>query len=168
MSPNVSSEQLIHLLNQVVSGRYGGKPFFIWQGQASELRSLLARLPEAANTKWLCVNNLAEDVIPRLARQTLLASLEASLQGYIASGCRLLVVTDPYLLHRYEPSAPLAPFWNCFLSSERAVVVVLPPPVCRPTSLPYYVAFAGDDPSRTLTNGIEALHVGHPNGGSES
>lgn len=168
MPANVSPEQLIHLLNQVVSGRYGGKPFFIWPGESSELRTLLDRLPEAAGTTWLNVSDLAQDVIPRLARQTLLANLEATLQGLVGSGCRLLVVTGPYLLHRYEPSAPLAPFWNSFLSSERAVVVVLPRPVCRPASLPDYAAFAGNDPSRVFTNGIDAPHVGHPNGGSES
>lgn len=169
MQPPLSTSDLIVAIKQVTTGHYSGKPFFVWRGTTAELKAALDQLPEASPVvAWLDVNSLAEDVIGRLAERRLTEKLKSRLESLASSGCQLLIVTNPYLLHRYEPSAPLAAFWNSFLASNRGVILALPEPVRRPRALPEYVAFYGETPDRIYVNNLDAAVVAPEGGGHGS
>ncbi len=145
MPREITAHALVAELRRVVADQYNGRPLFLWIGQGNDLRSLLrAEQNIAVTLDWLDVNSLAEDVIPRCARQTLRAKLRAHLQQAIDGGRRVLAVDNPYLLLRYEPAAPLAELWNGFVSSVRAAIVVIPPATPRPAALPHYVRLRED------------------------
>lgn len=165
----VSEDDFVSILRQVVGGRHSGKPLFFWQGDVAQLRTTMANLPDLeGRVAWLDANQLAEDVIPRRAREVLRTKLERSLQQFVESGIHVLVVESPWLLLRYEPAAPLAALWNTFVSSGRAVVVVLPRPVPRPLSLPQYIRFRGDAPATLFADGVGGSVVADSAGGVES
>ncbi|MGH7860699.1 MAG: hypothetical protein ACREOS_00515 [Candidatus Dormibacteraceae bacterium] len=160
-----SIEELLRTLRQVIGGRYSGKPLFFWPGTSARLRKAIDTATDlAVVVAWLDVNDLAEDVIPRRARETLRTKLAARIQGDLASGARVLILENPYLLMRYEP-APLAPLWNTFVGGSRAAVVVLPPPVPRPSALPSYVHFQGDAPGQIFVDANVGAGIASPDGG---
>jgi len=164
----LSADDLVQALKLVCAGQYNGKPLFFWLGKADRLRQTIGAAPEFVEAMaWLDTNELAEDVIPRLARETLKSKLVQRIQTATASNARILVVVNPYLLLRYEP-APLAIFWNSFVDSRHAVVVVLPTPVPRPVDLPPYVRFRGDTPEQIFLEANEGAAVVSPDGGATS
>jgi hypothetical protein len=166
MPRTTSIDDFLAALHRVVSGRYSGKPLFCWREGKSTLQATLAG--DAAlrdRAVWLDVNDLAEDVIPRRAGERFRTQLGGRLDEVIASGKQILVVTNPYLLLRYEPAAPLAPFWNRFVGSQRAVVVTLPQPVPRPANLPRYVQFRGDRVGEDIVESLDDATVVLAEGG---
>ena len=164
MPDSTTADELLATLRRVVPGQYSGKPLFFWQGSEDELHGLLDSSPELAPwLAWLDVNDLAEDVIPRRARETLRSKLQARLGAALEADRRILVVAHPYLLLRYEPAAPLAIFWNSFISSSRAVVVILPSPERRP-ELPGYVRYRWQDPLRLFGDAASAVAGGSTGG----
>lgn len=141
----LSADEFVTALQQVIDGKFGGKPFFFWQGDVAKLKAVMSLLPNAGSANaWLDVRDLAEDVIPRRARDVLRSKLQETLRKSSESGVKVLVVENPWLLIRYEPAAPLAAFWNGFVNSERAVVVVVPPVMPRPAGLPEFVRYQDD------------------------
>jgi len=163
----LSVDELLSALRQVVTGQHSGKPLYFWNGTREKLQAALSALhgPDRS-VIWLDVSTLAEDVIPKLARETLKRKLDGQLEAAIASGCSLLVIENPHLLLRYEPSAPFAAFWNSFVGSSRAVIVIVPQPVQRPPTLPAYVRFQGDRPEHLFVEiGGDSLVVSPDGGG---
>jgi hypothetical protein len=136
-------------MGRLVAGQQNERLLCFWEGGAERLRRLLMQESVVfLSLAWLDVNTLADDVIPRRAREVLRAALHGRIAEAVERGVHVLVIEQPYLLLRYEPAAPLAAFWDRFISSQRAVIIVLPAPIARPADLPSYVQFRGDDPSR--------------------
>lgn len=145
MTCGLPASGLVERVKKVASGEYGGKALFYWEGTEDCLRTALSETPDIASaSKWLDVSGLAEDVIPRLARDRLHARLKEVIDRAAEDGRSVLIVTNPYLLLRYEAAAPLGTFWDTFVASRRAVVVVLPCAARRPHGLPGYVQFRGE------------------------
>lgn len=165
---SMSPDDLVICLRRVIAGSYAGKPLFTWNGPSSALKARLqADEGLQARSAWLDVNGLAEDVIPRRSREVLRAKVHARLQELIASRCQVLILENPFLLLRYEPSAPLGMFWSVFVSSTRAAILVLPQPVWRPHDLPQYVRFRGDTLQELLVDPTEQMHIVSPGGGAK-
>lgn len=166
MAEQRSVDDFLFALNQVVGDAYNGRPLFLWSGLAGDLRVALSRQSSVGATMaWVNLNDLASDVIPRRAREVLHSGVNAVMTRAVGEGKRVLVVENPYLLLRYEPAAPLAIFWNSFVSSRRAVVVIVPPAVPRPATLPDYVQFGADDPGLLLSDAATAMVVLGSKGG---
>lgn len=168
MLPRLSVDEFLADLQRVVSGHYAGKPLFFWEGGANRLNDVLSSdLATGLRVYWLDVNELAEDVIPRRARETFQGKLRERIDEAIANGGRVLVVTNPYLILRYEPSAPFAPFWNRFANSQRATVIALPRSVPRPPALPSYIQFRGDSIEPSVIESIDGAAIVRGGGGNE-
>jgi hypothetical protein len=165
MSAVLAPERLLADLQRLVNDQMNERRLYFWDGDAGSLRGLLASDPTVRDaTEWLDVNDLAEDVLPRLAQRTLRSGLTTRLDAAVAAGVRLLVVDHPYLLLRYEPEAPLAALWDRFLGSSRTAIVILPPSLPRPPGLPPYVQYRAEVPRRLFNDAVAGAVLVAPRG----
>lgn len=166
MTKTFTPEELLATLRRLAAGQQNERLLCFWEGGAERLHRLLAQESGlAASLVWLDVNMLADDVIPRRAREVFRTALHRHIAEAVERGARVLVVEQPYLLLRYEAAAPLAAFWDRFISSRRAVIIVLPAPIARPADLPSYVQFRGADPRRLFDEAmVDAVLVSAPGG----
>ena len=166
MTKASTPEELLAALRRLAAGQQNERLLCFWEGGVERLRRLLAQEPaQPLSVVWLDLNTLAEDVIPRRAREVLRAALHGRIAEAVERGVHVLVIEQPYLLLRYEAAAPLAAFWDRFISSQRAVIVVLPAPIARPADLPSHVQFRGADPRRLFDEAVvDAVLISAPGG----
>lgn len=168
MMPALGQElkPILAALRQFANGAYNEKPLFLWSGSPETIRGAIEAEPHLSSLlSRVDINDLAEDCLARLAAERLRDAIERRLAEAIAAGKRILLVENPWLLLRYEPASPLGSFWNRFVSSERAVVVVAPPAIARPASLPAYVQFHAEEVSARLGAGSPIAPLATPGGG---